>query len=182
MRILIDVDGVLADTHTEWMRRYNADYNDNLKSSDVTRWGTHEFVKPECGTKIYDYLWDETLYDGVFPIKGSQSGVDALRKMGHRCVFVTSGIQPAKIKWLYRFGFLTSKIWQSDPDVAIVNDKSLIEGDLLIDDRDKNVDDFIHTFNADAILFNQPWNQEYNKVYRANNWNDVLAYVEAVGV
>ena len=173
MKILIDVDGVVADLDREWLRRYNQDYNDHLTKKEWTKWGIHDLVKPECGTKIYEYLWMDDLYNNVLPIEGSLFSVRHLRSMGHRCIFVTSGIQPAKIRWLFNQGFLTSKVWQSDPDVAIVNDKSLIHGDLLIDDRPKNIDDF----GGNAILFDQPWNQEYNLVYRAKYWNDVLAQI-----
>ena len=180
MKILIDVDGVVAELDSEWLRRYNQDYKDHMTKKDWTSWGIHNLVKPECGTKIYEYLWMDDLYNNVLPIEGSLFGVQHLRSMGHRCVFVTSGIQPAKIRWLFNQGFLTSKIWQSDPDVAIVNDKSLIHGDVLIDDRPKNIDDFLKNFGSDAILFDQPWNQEYHDVKRATSWNDVLACIELI--
>ena len=52
MKILVDVDGVCADLHMTWLHRYNTDYDDHLIHSDITRWAIHEFVKPECGTKI----------------------------------------------------------------------------------------------------------------------------------
>lgn len=160
--------------HPEWVRMYNADYNDNLKSSDVVTWGTHEYVKPECGKKIYDYLWRPELYDHVEPIIGGLGAVLWLRKHGHRCIFATSGLQPAKIKWLYNHKFLTSEIWQSDPDVLICNDKSILRkvGDILIDDRDKNVEEF-----GNAILFDQPWNHNFSWDKRACTWEEVLQFI-----
>lgn len=169
--ILVDVDGVVADLCSEWLAMYNKDYDDSVTPHDITRWATHEFVKPECGDKIYNYLWLDELYDNVKPIAGSQEGVAQLRAMGHRVVFLTSGIQPAKIRWLHRHGFLTAEMWQQEKDVIIAHDKSLIRGDVLIDDGPHNFEGF----NGIRILFNQPWNQGA-RIPRVRGWRGVVKW------
>jgi 5'(3')-deoxyribonucleotidase len=171
---LVDVDGVVADSHSEWLRLYNQDYNDTLTSENITTWNTHEFVKPECGNKIYEYLWRPDLYDNVKPIDGALSGIKWIRNQGHRVVFVTSGIQPAKIEWLHRNGFLTGQYWQSDRDVAIVTDKSLIKGDFLIDDRIENCQEF--SKYGKSILFSQPWNFG-SDLLCVESWAGLISYI-----
>src|SRR5690625_2202655 len=63
--ILCDVDGVVADLLTEWVRRYNAKYDDDLSPEDITEWEMHRNVKPECGTDIHNFLRMPNLYSMV---------------------------------------------------------------------------------------------------------------------
>jgi 5'(3')-deoxyribonucleotidase len=59
-RIAFDQDQVLADLLTEWVSRYNTEYNDNLRPEDIKNWNWHNLVKPECGKKIYNHTPPES--------------------------------------------------------------------------------------------------------------------------
>src|SRR6266705_1995637 len=79
----VDVDGVLADLHLEWIRRYNRDFNDTLTSEDVTTWEIGAFVKPEALVKnangvapLFQYLQDADLYAHVPEIPGAREGLE----------------------------------------------------------------------------------------------------------
>lgn len=172
MLVLVDVDSVVADLIPEWLRLYNLDYGDSLTKDNITDWSMDKFVKPECGLKIYDYLKSDSLYDGVVPIDGALSGVAHLRSEGHRIVYASAGIHSsAKFRWLERHGFEPGKYAQN---YVVIYDKSLLKGDLLVDDRDKNIEQF----NArKSILFNQPWNQNCLWPRRAYTWSDVTQMV-----
>lgn len=173
-RILVDVDGVVADLHSEWLRLYNEDYADNLKPSQITEWDTTKFVKPECGNKIFDYLHNPNLYDSVKPIDGALSSIQWLRQHGYDVRYVTSGVQPAKILWLGEHGFLREDHrFLHSSDVVIANDKSLIKGDIMVDDHIKNLESFDRT----RILFAQPWNENSQSYFRADGWPDVIQYL-----
>lgn len=178
--ILVDVDGVVADIHTAWLRSYNRDYNDTLQVSDIKAWAMHEFVKPECGKNIYRYLNFPDFYDDVLPIEGALEGVQILRDFGYRIVFVSAGFHEAKARWLCKQGFCVEfpypdRSWSTPTDLILANDKSLIRGDYLIDDRPDNL--FGHS--ARGILFDQPWNQA--PFYpRVNGWHGVTFYFRAI--
>lgn len=168
MKILVDVDGVLADIHTVWLGKYNADYRDRLALRDITRWEMHELVKPECGMKIYDYLSDEDFYRRAFVIPGALAGVDALRQLGD-VLFLTAGFFMHKVKWLADNGFICGD-WRFSKDVIICQDKSNVRGDILIDDYPGNLQGF------HGILFDQPWNRNAAAA-RAVGWADVVRMV-----
>ena len=173
-RILVDVDCVVADLMPEWLGFYNEEYEDQVKVEDIKSWGLEVYVKPECGTEIYRYLKLPYLYDNVQPIDGALSSVQWLRHRGYDVVFVTSGIHEGKAKWLDRYGFLLSRLdYQYAPDLVFAHDKSLIKGDIMIDDNVKN----LHTFQGKSILFGQPWNDDNNGYFRAYNWPDVIQYL-----
>lgn len=178
MNIFVDVDGTVADLLSEWLNLYNGDYDDTLTPEQITAWDMTKFVKPDCGVHIYDYLIRDDLYDSVQPIQGATEGVWALRNLlEHRIVYASSGIWcVAKFKWLERWGFEPG---QFGKDFISVNDKSLLRGDLLIDDRDKNVIDFQGNLGkTKAILFDAPYNQELNWYPRAKSWVDVFNFVK----
>ena len=54
--LLIDMDSVICDLMTDWHNQYNKDYCDSLSVEKLKCWESEKYVKPECGTKIYDYL------------------------------------------------------------------------------------------------------------------------------
>jgi len=173
MIIAVDVDGVVCDLHIPWLARYNQDFNDILSKTDITDWGIHKFVKPNCAEYIYRYLDDPTLYDDAPEISNAKLGIDGLRSLGHRVVFVTSSVNKVagrKLAWLREHDFLdTKKNHQVDPDYVECHDKSLVRADVLIDDSLANV----RGFSGRGIVFDQPWNREVSDLdfpYRLRGW------------
>jgi 5'(3')-deoxyribonucleotidase len=175
---LVDVDEVVAALLPAWLDRYNRDFNDSVKPEAITGWDVREFIKPEAAERMYEYLDTPKLYDSVQPIEGAVEGVMILRARGHRVTFVTSamnGHAGAKLRWLQKHGLLPAGK-KVEADYIECSDKSLIRGDVLVDDRPKNIDEF----KGGTILFAQPHNASYSgrEVLRACNWDDVLRHVE----
>ena len=159
--VAVDCDGVCADLTSEWIiNRYNNDWNDNLKHEDITDWNVHQFVKPECGLKIYDYLQDPSLYDNVIPIEGAINGVFYLKSLGYRVIFVTHSTQGhsgRKFRWLFQHGFI-----EVEDDYVECKDKSLVNASYLLDDYVVNV----NSFRGQGVLFTP----------RCDNWTEVCRY------
>ena len=190
MRIACDVDGVLADLHIEWLRRYNADSGDDLKPEEITAWNIQHFVVPEYRTKIFDYLRADDLYDTVPTIAGSVEGVRELRGLGHRVFFATScvmGMTDPKWRWLQRYGYFTEETAQhrSQVDLVMVSDKTLLDAHLLIDDRDQHVAEWVER-DRRAIIFDAPYNQDFEDDIPANRapwykrcygWEEIVDHV-----
>lgn len=178
MLIKMDVDGVLADMIPALLSLYNKDYDDNLQYKDIVDWDLSKFVKPECGKDVHNYFAHPDLYKLTEPFPGSQEVVSHLRDLGHRVLFVTAGLYPEKIQWLGRHGFLNHPKYQNDPrpdhdlDICVINDKSLLKADVLIDDYWMN-----YTIGEPFVLIDQPWNRHIEGLYRAKNWDDVLTRI-----
>lgn len=173
MRILLDIDYCIAPLHDEWLKRYNRDFDDNLTSEQITEWNMEKFVKPECGKYIYSYLSAPDLYDDMTPSPASITAVALLNAYGYDVRFVTSGVSQSKINFLYRHNFINS-----DKDFVIAADKSLIIGDVLVDDYDEN----LRTFRGAGILFDAPHNRHAKVGYRIYNWIqavDTILTIEA---
>lgn len=178
MIIACDVDGVVAALHQEVLNRYNFDYRDSLIVEDIHSWDMALYVKPECGTKIYQYFSEGDLYkfDYIRAIENAAWGVDQLENAGHRVVYVTTpapGTNGAKAEWLRQRSFL-----RDDKDYVECRDKSLIRADVLIDDGAHNLREFI----GKRILFHQPWNaNEYvDGAYRVNGWIEIPNVIKTI--
>lgn len=170
--IYIDIDDVCANLMEQWLARYNQDYDDNLTAEQIVDWDTSKFVKPECGTKIFDYLSDRTLYDDVKPATGALEGVKVLREEGHRVIFLTAFVPKMsgrKFEWLETNGFAPEK-----HNYVESYDKSIFIGDFLFDDRYENVRDF----KGLGVLKRRPWNSKFSYIPSVNNWSEFLNTVK----
>lgn len=177
MLIGIDVDGVVADLHSEWIRRYNRDYRDQITAEQLTQWDAEKWpIKRECGKKIYDYLRQPDLYKDVKPFPGAVDSIKDLRDRGHRVVYVTSnakGMTDQKWEWLERYEFLPSGRYTAE-DLVVAHDKRLVKTDVLVDDKLATV--MRHPYPT--ILMDQPWNRSLNWSTRALDWPDAMSMLE----
>jgi 5'-nucleotidase len=174
MNVLIDVDDTICDFVSIWLECYGADYNHKLTKEDILTWDLSHYVKPECGIKVYDYLKMDNLnlYYCVSPIDGALEGIKRIEDLGHKIVFVTAmDYRNRKAEWLVVNGFFPV---YSNRDYVVSEDKSLIRGDLLIDD---NCDNVISFGCEKAWLFTQPWNKCCH-LDRVNNWDEIIRRLE----
>lgn len=153
--IACDVDDVVADLITEWLRRYCAEWQDDLTPEKLTSWMITDHVKPECGYGVFKYLTDPKLYESVMPFPGALEAIQELREIG-RVIFVTScegRIQrDQKYGWLREHGFLGDR---QGADYITAKDKWLIGADFLIDDALHNVE----AFPRHSLLVTRPHNR-----------------------
>lgn len=179
MIIQVDIDGVIADLLSEWIRLYNEDYQDTIRCEDVLEWDIMKAVKPECGTRIYQYLYNPDLYKGVRPIENALSGVSILRSLGHSIKYVSAGnpvSMRAKGEWLSSHGFMNQGEYIAIAAEGKSPDKSIIFGDVLIDDGVHNLETFAGTL---PILFDAPYNRAEMRYQRAVRWVDVVNLILA---
>jgi 5'-nucleotidase len=171
MLIQMDIDGVLADLHTPWYDWYNYLWHDNLRAEDVKTWDLHKYVKPVCGTAVYDFLEYRYIYrDLVKPYPGALNFVNRLQSK-HHVIFATSEVKTTgcggrKWDWLKQWGFKVA-----NADYVELSDKSLLTKDVAIDDR------ALYLKGAQTrVLFAQPWNHydTWGKDFDYRiNWEDV---------
>jgi len=149
---------------------YNKDFNDNLTVDKITSWGIQDFVKSEARDAILEYVNRPEVFEKSKPICGSAHALSYLKSQGYRIIFISvNNPDNVKNRWLKKYGFI-----ESDDDVVIATDKSLIKCQFLVDDNPKNL------LNIDGIgiLFTQPHNKNIDWFPRANNWQEVIGIIE----
>jgi len=139
MRILVDMDGVVADSLPTWLQEYNllADGSDHLKVSDIKSYVFEKFARfPKL---LYATLEIAQVFKRSLPMPGALEAVHFLRSQGHEIHFVTynhaavpSGFNQ-KLDWLQHYGL------GGPDDVTFQRDKSHTDGDILVEDNPDNV-------------------------------------------
>lgn len=172
MRILCDIDGVMADCLKHWINLLNRYHNEGLIHSDITEWDVHPFCKNATPQQVYGFLNEPGFFLHLDPIPGAVETVQKFIADGHEVVFVTACTHGHKDKrtWLQRHL----------PDFDLKNlifaeRKELVHGDVLIDDRPLNLRAWQKAHpDGTAICFAHPYNKEYQGP-RYKTWN--LIYI-----
>lgn len=171
-RILVDMDGILADLQSPWIDAYNRETGDSLAMSDVTDWGIENFM-----TRM-DEPWDILRRPGFFaqlePLPGAVEGFKALQEMGHEILICSSpaSAESAKDKILW------CKDWLGVErrDIALMHKKSWLSGtcDVLIDDKPATIRQWAAA-GKDAITLAYPYNAEVDHLCaRVPSWGHIV--------
>jgi 5'(3')-deoxyribonucleotidase len=166
-RLLVDMDGVLADIYAQYLKFEAAE--SGMKRSLESLRGRSE---SEVFINIRKYLFSKGFFRDTPVIQGSYNGIKKLNSQYELFVVSSATEFPQslseKMEWLEEhFPFLT---WQQ---MVFCGSKSVIQGDIMIDDHFKNLDNF----KGKTILFTQPHNYGLpdKKHTRVNSWEEILA-------
>lgn len=181
MTVLIDMDGVIADLLTPWCAAYNKKYNDDLTIDQFAKsWNVHSHVK--CGYGVYDILNTPEFFAELKLHRDAYQGLNDLKYLSMqgkiRPVIVSccGGIPnraSGKLQWLQTYAPWIIK------DTIFCSDKSLVHGDIIIDDRV----DVLCAWKAahpegHAILMSAPHNisvdEDLYDVSRYNSWRGII--------
>ncbi len=161
--LLFDLDGICCDLMTKWLEHYNRDWDDHLRPEQITSWSWDEFVKPECGKRIYHYLNRPGFFADLRPIPGC---IDSLRRLEKVCelVVVTASPKEAagdKMRWVQKHLPMVPK-----GNVVVTYRKDLVRGDFMFDDAPKN----LRNHPATRIMLDYPYNRDFHDCHRVHSW------------
>lgn len=176
MKIGLDLDGVVYD-FTESLRYYVVTHKGLVreKLTDAQCW---DFFTHQWGWTLQEFLSHaaEGVDAGVIfkygePLPGSLEGIQALRDSGHTIHVVTDRkfgnlSKHNTVEWLDQFNIQYESI-------TFAADKTVLDLDVFIDDRDKNYWDLTEVGKR-CLLFNQPWNSHVETEDRVNSWDEVV--------
>lgn len=176
MRILIDLDGVVADFVQAWCDEANRYYLPSmihLSPSDITEWMMHKNTNGYMTREESESIW---LENGFFlrlkPIDDAFNGILDLYKSGHEIVFVSfckRGFED-KLSWLQK----ETQYYGIKYETIFTHAKHMIDGDVFIDDYPENCKAWQTAHpTGTAICFAAPYNTHYEGL-RIGNWKQVL--------
>jgi 5'(3')-deoxyribonucleotidase len=183
LRIAVDIDGVLADQVGAFLKIIEKEYGCNYHKSDVNR-AHWTFCGKDIWMEISRLLNDPEYVLAVPVIDGSQ---EAIQQLPGQDVHVATARRPetekATKQWLRtHFPCLT------EYHHARTGSKHVIPSDVLIDDFDLNIVEFVKSDpNRRGILFQQPWSindlgiENYaDQVYFCSGWQSVLRVIDEI--
>jgi 5'(3')-deoxyribonucleotidase len=179
--ILVDFDGVIGDFVSLYLHLHSYLNGRDCTPEQITEF---DFTKCIASQSEDGLIWahlDTTqgLVEGLPVIDGALEGLDRLRQIG-RVVCVTSPHTGTywsgeRFRQLKRLGF-------DKRDVVLAADKTLVPGDMLIDDRFETVMAWSRAHpRGVGVIFDQPWNrsrviERRTRCYRAKGWPKVVAF------
>ncbi|MFB3764011.1 MAG: hypothetical protein ACE14P_02045 [Methanotrichaceae archaeon] len=180
LKIAVDIDGVLADQVGAALKKIEERYGQRYSKNDVDR-AHWIFGGRDIWSEISELLTNPEYVMGLSVIEGSQI---ALRQLANHSVCVVTARRPetekATKQWLNVYFPCLKEYYH-----ARTGTKHTIPSDVLIDDFDLNIVEFVRSDpNRYGILFMQPWSingaeiDTYSdRIYYCNKWQSV---VEAV--
>lgn len=153
LKIAVDIDGVLADQVEAALRAIEKEYGLRYRKSDVDR-AHWTFLGREIWSEIARFLADPEYTLNIPLIEGAQNGIEQLDD--HDLCVVTArrpNAERATKEWLdIHFPTLTEYYRAS------TGTKHSIPSDILIDDLDLNIVEFVKSDpDRRGILFMHPW-------------------------
>jgi len=164
-RISIDMDGVIANIYTQFIKMHAAEFGKVILPEEYNG-------RPEVA--VFPKEWEYVNSPGFFrnaPVM--QDSQRVLKRLNERYkIFIVSAAMEfpnslvEKLDWMKEhFPFIT---WQQ---MVFCGSKEIIRADLMIDDHFKNLD----FFTGETILFTQPHNiySPDGKHKRVDNWPQI---------
>jgi 5'(3')-deoxyribonucleotidase len=183
MRVLLDVDGVLADFPSAALRYINGvgPLPFPVTLNDVTEHDILDCLGLSALQERFDRWCAEVELCRNLPVyPGAQDFVLSLRTFAE-VVIVTSPYS-AVPNWCHqRIEWLKEHFGIEKRDVIFAKRKELVMGDILIDDKAANVDAFLQApTKGSAVVFDQPWNRRCDipAHYRARGYAEALKAVQ----
>lgn len=176
--VLVDMDSVLADFEERFIEIYTARYPDR-RAIPVQNRNTF-YITDQYHERYYEDI--ENIYhsEGFFrslnPILGALEGIKALEELKNVRVFICTTaprrnpFAPSeKRQWIAEY---LGKEWVNK--FILTHDKTLVKGDILIDDRPDINGESLPTWKH--ILYTQPFNLNIQGMPRMTweNWKEVL--------
>lgn len=176
LTILIDMDDVLEELTETWISEINRKFGTSVKSSDVVSWDIAQYFPSLSKNQVFSPLHDPEFWNKLHTTKYAYDVVKQLIADGHKIRIVTAShpktIVP-KIDFLLKeFPYLK---WN---DVIIAHDKSLVSGDVMIDDGVHN----LVNSPCRKLLFHRYHNQSYdaeaNGMTRVFGWKEIYQIIK----
>jgi len=168
MRIAIDMDEVIADPISKFIKMYNRDFGVPLDLILEPGKEVHQHVPADVNRRWYEYINEKGFFRDLPVIPGSIEAIQKLQE-NHDVYIATAAMEfrnslEDKFDWLQdHFPFIP---WTN----IIFCGNKVLDVDVLIDDRIKNFADF----KGRPLLFSSPHNLLITDYERVDTWEQVL--------
>lgn len=175
MTILVDIDSTITNFGEVLLAVNNIRAEKNYQYSNI--------ISYDWFDKIFSNPWQPTtlekFWDKVQVNPKAVSTIERWIKKGHKVYLVTAS------HFNNTLGYKIKKTLEpfnpkliNERNVIIAQDKSVIMGNIMIDDFPEN----LYSFDGTRICYAQPWNQDFNGSFRFSDWDEINEAVNATYV
>jgi len=177
MLILIDQDGPLVDFEKGFLDRWQTQYPDEFFVPLDQRKTLHlrEEYPPRLRDKVEAIYCAPGFYLELPPTSGCRDAINALRELGHDIRICTAPLSRYENCVLEKYQWVEKHLGREfTKKVILTKDKTVIRGDVLIDDNPTITGVFAPEW--EHVLFEAPYNRSITgkRRLRWHNWQEVL--------
>lgn len=172
-RVLLDVDGVLADFLSAAKQVVMDVTGRPLSELALQDWNIFRLYDKETENKFYEVFKREGWCMSLAPYFRAQEGVELLRKADLDVYFLTSPMHGRH--WAYeRAAWLMKHFGAKNDHIIQTNAKYVCKGRVLVDDKPAHVENWQGAHPGGiGILWDRQYNQGSHWKPRTNGWNVV---------
>ncbi|MBA4492982.1 hypothetical protein ACFO25_08160 [Paenactinomyces guangxiensis] len=185
MRIGVDIDGTIKDTHRAAVEVYNKELNRSVRVEDVTDFYLDQAygLTPREGRKLWRKLEDQ-IYSLGIPLNHSVEVLNELVRMGHEIYFITARPGMRKIvdvtkEWLKKHGFP----YNGDNLIMNAQDKGKVAKEIGIELFFEDAPNHLLTLlqnRIPTIIVDAVYNRDFpHPLRRIHDWREVYEIVDA---
>lgn len=174
MRIAIDMDEVLADTHSAKAVLY-AELGYSWSEEELRGRKMGELAPAEIEAQVEGELQKGLFFAGIDPIAGAREAVEAMSER-HEIFIATAAMEyPAscahKVAWMHRHFPSVQTL-----NLVMCGDKSVLATDVLIDDSPRH----FGGFGGTGVCFTALHNMDDDVPYRLDSWVDAPTLMDRI--
>lgn len=178
MRILVDMDGVIADFDQELLTRWQERHPDKpyIPLEQRKAFYVKDDYPEELKPLVVEILLESNFFEKMIPVPGAKEALEEMEAMGFEVFICSSPLSTygncvlEKYKWVET---ILGPNWVRK--IILTKDKTLIKADVLIDDKPE-ITGVEKTPSWEHILYDRPYNRDINKRRITwENWKDVLS-------
>lgn len=170
MRLGIDLDGVVADFNTGWMRRYNEQFGADLDPSMVTSWNAMlDLTRFESMQEFWRWAEGGPRPSIFRDLPAFPDAVPAMQRLArdHKIVIITTKPRWAvhdTFAWISEHGLPTQ-------EVHMISRKWEVECDVYLDDAPHLLPRLVsYRPDATVVRFARPWNRDVEGTLTVDSW------------
>jgi uncharacterized protein len=169
--VAIDVDSVLADVMLVWTDEYSKQSKKRVTKKEITQWDIPTIlpITPDQVYHYFSHVWKHRWRE-IPPTEPDIGDVTKrIHRKGYRISIITKRERPTApyvAMWLDLHRIYADELLFVYDAVP----KASYPFDVLIDDAPKNLVDIVAP--KSAILFNQPWNLDFDWPVRVNTLSE----------
>lgn len=177
MLVLVDMDSVLADFEGCFVEKCRVRYPDFpfIEHQSRTTFYMADSYPKELRSKIYEIYHDPRFFHDMPPIPGAVEGVHAMAALGWDIFICTTPYYSNEHTFAGKYQWAVEHLGKGWGErVIFTRDKTVVHGDLLIDDKPDIKG--VMTPTWEHIVFDQAYNRHIQDKRRINwqNWREVL--------
>jgi 5'-nucleotidase len=179
MRILVDMDGVIADFDQEFLRHWRKRHPDKfyVPVEERRTFYVRDQYPVDLQSLITEILLAPDFFESMLPVPGAKEALEEMAAKGIEVFICTSPFTSysncvlEKYKWVEKY---LGPAWVNK--IILTKDKTLIRADYLIDDKPE-ITGVENPPSWEHILYDRLYNREVHKRRLTwDNWKDVLRF------